>query len=377
MPFIFFNLLVNSILSLTIGLMLVYLSIWFFRVEIGSWKLYLLSLPFIKIIYDFSRGVPEKSVLFSGVDPFSLPPKHQVLSIGAGFDGWTPHVSTVFSVNAPDGNTYHSSIGDYFLIWTHRTLNHNGPMIIVLAVLAISLVLLTIRLTQYFSFERKRQEERSMFPRLKEALAGSRLVDIYISPNFSGTPFTGGVWNPYICLPEDATQRLNSEELNAVIAHEMGHVRRYDLIFTVLIQALGDLFWFIPGYRWLSRKIDGLREMIADDWALQSDTDPYVLASALLKLQEIPDSGESFVLYSAFFREKSLLRARVERLIGNVKERSPRFGWRNRWFRYALAFLITVTVLNSVFGGNFENETALKTPEALDQLLRVSCLCVK
>ncbi len=44
MTFIFFNLLVNSILSLAIGLMLVYFFIWFFRVETGRWKVFLLSL---------------------------------------------------------------------------------------------------------------------------------------------------------------------------------------------------------------------------------------------------------------------------------------------------------------------------------------------
>ncbi|MFN7728075.1 MAG: hypothetical protein ACK5P7_02850 [Bdellovibrio sp.] len=86
MTFIFFNLLVNSILSLLIGLMVVYFFIWFFRIEMGRWNMFLLSLPFVKIVYDFARGVPEKSVLFSGVDPFSLPPKHQLLSIGAGSD---------------------------------------------------------------------------------------------------------------------------------------------------------------------------------------------------------------------------------------------------------------------------------------------------
>lgn len=77
MTFIFFNLLVNSILSLVIGLIIVYFFIWFFRIETERWKVFILSLPFVKILYDVVRGVPEKSILFSGVDPFNLPPKHQ------------------------------------------------------------------------------------------------------------------------------------------------------------------------------------------------------------------------------------------------------------------------------------------------------------
>lgn len=376
MTFIFFNLLVNSVLSLAIGLMLVYFFIWFFRVDTGRWKVFLLSLPFVKIIYDFTRGVPEKSVLFSGVDPFSLPPKHQLLSIGAGFDGWTPYVSTVFSVNALDGKTYNSSIGDYLLIWIHRTFGNEVPLIIVSSVLAISLTLLTIRVVQYYNFEKRRRGDRSTLSPFKTLAVDRRVVDIYISSSFSGTPFTGGIIKPYICLPEDAIQKLSPEELNAVIAHEMGHVRYYDLLVTVLIQGLGDLFWFVPGYRWLSRKIDRLREIVADNWAVSSDVEPHFLASALLKLKEIPEGTDRFVLYSAFFREKSLLKERVERLVGKVKEKSPRFGWQNRWVRYGVAFFISVVVLNSVFGGNFKNEAIMKAPEWIENLFKVSCVCV-
>lgn len=152
-----------------------------FRVETGRWKLFLLSLPFVKIIFDFARGVPEKSILFSGVDPFNLPPKHQLLSIGAGFDGWTPYLSTVFSVNAPNGKSYNSSLGDFFLFWIHRNYGSNTPLLIVSSVLAISFVLLTIRMIQYYRFEKKRRAERARLFSLKTIKAGSRSVDVYIS----------------------------------------------------------------------------------------------------------------------------------------------------------------------------------------------------
>lgn len=371
MTFIFFNLLVNSILSILIGLMLVYFFLWFFRVETGRWKIFLLSLPFIKIIYDFVRGVPEKSILFSGIDPFSLPPKHQLLSIGAGVDGWTPYVSTIFSVNAIDGKKYNSSVADYLLIWIHRKFGDEVPLIIVSAALTVSFTLLVIRATQYYRFEKRRQQDRKEALSLKTLNVGSRAVDIYRSQNFSGTPFTGGILKPYVCLPEDAINKLTNAELDAVIAHEIGHVRFYDLIVTVLIQALGDLFWFVPGYRWLSRKIDRLREIVADSWAITSGIEAGFLASALLKLKEIPESNDKFILYSAFFREKSLLKERVERLLGNVKEKKSRFGWQNFCFRYGATAFISVVVLNSVFGGNFQNENLMKAPEWFDKLLNI------
>jgi beta-lactamase regulating signal transducer with metallopeptidase domain len=372
MTFIFFNLLVNSILSLAIGLLLVYFYIWFFRVETGRWKVFLLSLPFIKIIYDFARGVPEKSILFSNVDPFTLPPHHQLLVAGAGIDNWTPYVSTVFSVNGLDGKNYNSSIGDYFAIWMHRKFGNEIPLIAVSLVLTISAILLTIRFIQYYRFEKSRRKDRLHLLPLKILRLSNRNVDVYISAYFSGTPFTGGVFRPYICLPQDAIEKLTLEELDAVVAHEMGHVRHFDLLTTIFIQVLGDLFWFIPGYRWLSRKIDRLREIVADSWAVSTNIEPQFLASALVKLKEIPDSSGKFILYSAFFREKSLLKERVERLVGLRKEKPSRFGWQNRWIRYCVTFFISIVVLNSVLGGNFKNDSITKTPRWLEQLLRTS-----
>lgn len=372
MIFIFFNLLVNSILSIAFGLLIVYFFIWFFRVNTGPWKVFLLTLPFAKIIYDFIRGVPEKSVLFSGIDPFNLPPRHQLLSIGAGFDGWTPFVSAVFSVNSIDGKNYNSSIGDYILFWLNRSFGSVTLNLIVFTTLFISFALLANRVIQYYDFEKRRKRDRTGLVPLCYLSVDWRTVDIYVSPNFSGTPFTGGVINPYICLPEDAIERLSPEELNAVIEHEMGHIRYFDILVTVLIKGLGDLFWFLPGYRWLSRKIDSLREIVADSWAVSVKVQPHLLASALLKLAEIPDCKEEMALYSGFFRERSLLRERIERLVGNFKEYKPRFGWQFRWIRYIATLIISVFVLNSVFGGNFKSEVIREAPKWFENLFKKS-----
>ena len=84
MTVIFFNLLVNSMFSVVCGFTVASFFIWLFQVPTGPWKLFLLSLPFVKVVYDCLRGVPANSVLLAGLDPFSLPPYHQVLMIGAG-----------------------------------------------------------------------------------------------------------------------------------------------------------------------------------------------------------------------------------------------------------------------------------------------------
>ncbi len=370
MSYNFVSLVVNSILSLTLGLCLVYFFPWFFLAETGRWRMFVLNLPFIKIIYDFARGTPEKSILFTGIDPFSLPAKHQVLSIGAGFDGWWPYLSTVLSVSALDGKTYNSSIGDYFLIWILRHFGANAPLIIETFILLISLALLLMRAIQYYRFEIKRIADRPHGVKFKIINIGPRKVDVYISKHFFGTPFTGGLFKPYICIPHDAHIKFTKDELDAVVAHELGHIRRYDLIMSVLIQSLGDLFWFLPGYRWLSRKIDRLREIEADSWAVFMNVEPCHLAHALLQLKETPNRPGSSILYSAFFREKSLVKERVERLLGIWPKKSPRYGWKFFSLRLGTTALLTGVLLHSVFGGNFRDEALMKAPDWVDNLFK-------
>lgn len=81
----FFNLLVNGAFSMACGLLVVSFFIWLFRVQTGPWKLFFLSLPFAKIVYDSLQGVPLDSVLLSGIDPYSLPGRNKLLLLGAGF----------------------------------------------------------------------------------------------------------------------------------------------------------------------------------------------------------------------------------------------------------------------------------------------------
>jgi beta-lactamase regulating signal transducer with metallopeptidase domain len=369
MTAMFFNLLVNSAFSMACGLLVVGFFIWLFRVETGPWKLVLLSLPFVKIVYDSVRGLPPDSVLLSGLDPFSLPPKHQLLQIGAGFSYWGPKFNLIFSVRDTTGKEFAASVGDYLVIWLNRTFGTHVPLIILSAVLAVSATLLVIRIVAAYRFEQRRKLDRVLSVPLREEKLRFGTVDIYVSSVFSGTPFTGGLLKPYICIPKDAADRLNAQELEAVIAHELGHIRQIDLAVTIVVQLLGDLFWFVPGYRWLSRKIDRLREVVADQWAVRSGIEPALLASALVKLKEIPEIPDRFVLYSAFFRETSLLKTRVERLLGKTAEKCPRFGWSNIWFRSMISVWIFTAVMIATLGGNHQT-VKLKNPEWFDSMLK-------
>lgn len=363
---LFFNLLANSALSLLAGLLVVLFFIWLFRVQTGPWKLFLFSLPFIKIVFDCLKGLPRDSILFTNLDPYTLPPKHQVLSVSAGFDNWGPLFGAALSVDDGHGKEFSASLGDYLSIWLGRRFGPHVPLAIVGIAAVVAFFFLIFRFLHAYRFEKLRILDNKTLLRTEKSWW--RPVEIYLSESFSGTPFTGGLWHPYICIPRDAFQKLNEGELNAVIAHEIGHVRQFDLVVSVFIQIVGDLFWFIPGYGALGRKIDRLREIVADQWVVRSGQNPALLASALLKLKEIPQVTDRFVLYSAFFREKSLLKTRVDHLLGDTLDLAPRFGWQNHWLRCLLTFWIVTAVMFTTIGGN-QKAHGLDDIKMLDHIL--------
>jgi hypothetical protein len=355
MTAIFFNLATNATFSLAAGLFIVWFFIWLFRVDAGPTKLLLLAFPFVKIVYDCLRGIPSQSVLFSSIDPFSLPANSQILRVGAGMDFWGPVLDVTFSVTDQKGNEFASSVGDYFVLWLKRTFGAETPLFLLILVGAISFGFLASRLFHMYKFEVWRRKDQLGSRVLEGRSVGGRRVQIYLSDCSFASPFTGGILKPYICFPAMAYLKLTAQEVEAVTAHELGHVRHHDLIITAIINVLGDLFWFVPGYRMLSRKIDRLREIVADQWAVQSGIAPLTLASALVKLKELPTDSRGLTLYSAFFREKSLLQVRVLRLTGDHTEMRSRLGWENKWVRRIVTAWIFAGVMVSTFGGNHRN----------------------
>lgn len=101
------------------------------------------------------------------------------------------------------------------------------------------------------------------------------------------TPLLVGAWQPVILLPPEIQQNLTHAELETVLIHELQHVRRLDVLSSVLQAVLKALYFFHPGVwladRWLRR----LREEACDEATvglLEGNRRNY--GSAILKLAE-------------------------------------------------------------------------------------------
>jgi beta-lactamase regulating signal transducer with metallopeptidase domain len=74
--------------------------------------------------------------------------------------------------------------------------------------------------------------------------------------------------------------------LEAVLAHELGHIRRWDYACNLLQTTLETVLFFHPAVWWLSRKVRDQREICCDEIAVRSCSDPIVYAQTLLRLEE-------------------------------------------------------------------------------------------
>lgn len=100
-------------------------------------------------------------------------------------------------------------------------------------------------------------------------------------------PAVIGRLRPIILLPACALTGLSKEQLEAVIIHELAHIRRYDY-FVNLFQAIVEtLLFYHPATWWVSRKIRIERENACDDLAVAVCGDRLLYARALTTLERL------------------------------------------------------------------------------------------
>ena len=181
-------------------------------------------------------------------------------------------------------------------------------------------------------------------------------VKIYISRNIK-CPLTIGFFKPLILIPVAAVNHLTKEQMEAVILHELAHIKRADYLFYLLQCVIEKVFFFNIFSRMLNNIIERERENACDDWVLQFKYNSYHYAEALLKLGKLQASS---LAMAASGKKENMLLYRIKRLIHN-NEKNTAYEYTALRFSF-LTLIIALGLLISFSSKIPEIITALNKP---------------
>lgn len=200
----------------------------------------------------------------------------------------------------------------------------------------------------------KRLSELQVSLRIKRSvkLLESRLVTI---------PSVTGFFKPVILVPVGLLNNIPQDQVEAILLHELAHIRRSDYAVNLMQTFIEILFFFNPGILWISSLLRDERENCCDDLAIGVTNNKKEFVNALISFQEYNLNAQPFALQ--FGDQKMKLADRAKRILFNSNKM---LSIREKYFLsacVAMSVILFLVVLNV----NSSSAQEIKLP-ALDTL---------
>ena len=174
--------------------------------------------------------------------------------------------------------------------------------------------------------------------------AGIRRVGLDICRFDHPVALTTGFFRPRILVSSWFVDSLDDEELEAVIAHEVAHIRRRDNLINSLAALAKDILFFLPSSYPAWRSYLQEREKACDDLTISMTKRPLALAGALLKVGKAHTQNSLLAriadpLSPGLSRGASTVQERIRRL-ASYPDPSRRNAFANCFFGFSVGFLI-------------------------------------
>lgn len=128
-------------------------------------------------------------------------------------------------------------------------------------------------------------------------------------------PITYGLLKPVILLPASLALSITPSQLEAIIAHELAHIKRYDYLVNIFQSTLEVFFFFHPCFWWINSMMHEERENATDDLALSIGIRPEDLAYGLAEVANNSSNPTPEIALAAS-THKNLTLQRIKRLLG-------------------------------------------------------------
>uniref|UniRef100_UPI002636B8D5 M56 family metallopeptidase n=1 Tax=Fluviicola sp. TaxID=1917219 RepID=UPI002636B8D5 len=184
---------------------------------------------------------------------------------------------------------------------------------------------------------RKRVSELQVSLRIKRnvQLLESKLVTI---------PSVTGFFKPVILVPVGLLNNIPQDQVEAILLHELAHIRRSDYAVNLMQTFIEILFFFNPGVLWISSLLKDERENCCDDLAISVTNNKKEFVNALISFQEYNMNTQRFALQ--FGDQKMKLADRAKRILFNSNKM---FSVREKYFLsacVAMGVILFLVVLN-------------------------------
>ncbi len=177
-----------------------------------------------------------------------------------------------------------------------------------------------------------RPEHTALMEDLAERLGIKRTVRL-LQSTFAHAPMVIGWLKPVILVPCGALSELSAAQLEAILAHELAHIRRHDYLVNLVQVVTETLLFYHPAVWWVSRSIRQERECCCDDIAVQITGGRLNYAQALTAAVELGQVHRGLAVAA----DGGSLLMRIRRVLGH----SPRASVRGAaWLAGLLAILI-------------------------------------
>lgn len=178
-------------------------------------------------------------------------------------------------------------------------------------------------------------------------------------------PTVIGWLRPVILVPASAITGLSAEQLEALLAHELAHIKRYDYLINLLQTAVETLLFYHPAVWWLSAQIRQEREHCCDDLAVATCGDVLTYARALAELEQLRGVAPQLAVAA----NGGALINRIQRLVGSPARASHRFeSWLAGVIALATAFTIFAGAQTQILSNDQQSTSkesvAASSPEA-------------
>jgi Zn-dependent protease with chaperone function len=337
-----FNVLVSAAITFAAASCVLLLARLRFFARRPRLALALCALPFAKLAIELARGVPRGA--FFWAERAGAVQELGSFQIGIGVDRFGPLLRFFFGAQHR-GVWSPQSAADGLARILDRAAGRPVSAWVGALLASIGLALAAREIVRLGRASRACRRHAAAGTVVATRRLGLRRVTVIVSPSWPGAPFAGGLVRPWICASAALWEALSPAEREAVVAHELAHLRWLDGALLVAARLGRALLWFAPGAGAALRALCTQCEIAADDDALRRGAEPGALASALVRSAEIAARGPTPLL--PFFRRgRSPLARRVEALLRD--ERPPALGR----LAVALVVLIGSTVLRMTAFGN-------------------------